>query len=153
MPFKKNRDCCRREEGDRHGWKPRGRQVAWALACLCAAVILLGAAHPTQSAQNSAPGGDGTNPAAQAKDPPAVSAQAPAVDEKTANPGGAHAVSSNGPLAEDSAKLVKLASDLKAEVDKTNKDMLDLRVIRKADEIERLAHSVREKMKLTVAAN
>jgi hypothetical protein len=35
-------------------------------------------------------------------------------------------------------------------VDKTNKDMLSLNVIRKADEIEKLAHSVKEKMKLTV---
>jgi len=53
-------------------------------------------------------------------------------------------------IAEDSAKLLKLATDLKSEVDKTNKDTLSLNVIRKADEIERLAHSVKEKMKLTV---
>jgi len=53
-------------------------------------------------------------------------------------------------IAEDSAKLLKLATDLKAEVDKTDKDTLSLTVIRKADEIERLAHNVKEKMKLTV---
>jgi hypothetical protein len=53
-------------------------------------------------------------------------------------------------IAEDSAKLLKLATDLKAEVEKTNKDTLSLTVIRKADEIERLAHAVKEKMKLTV---
>ncbi len=53
-------------------------------------------------------------------------------------------------IADDSVKLLKLATDLKAEVDKTNKDTLSLNVIRKADEIERLAHSVKEKMKLTV---
>ncbi|MGA2808831.1 MAG: hypothetical protein ABSE87_11905 [Terracidiphilus sp.] len=56
-------------------------------------------------------------------------------------------------IADDSAKLLKLATDLKAEVDKTNKDTLSLNVIRKADEIERLAHSVKEKMKLTVGAS
>jgi hypothetical protein len=56
-------------------------------------------------------------------------------------------------LAEDSARLLKLASDLKAEVDKTTKDMLSLSVIRKADEIERLAHNMKEKMKLTVGGN
>lgn len=56
-------------------------------------------------------------------------------------------------LADDSARLLKLANDLKAEVDKTNKDTLSLNVIRKADEIEKLAHSVREKMKLTVVPN
>jgi hypothetical protein len=56
-------------------------------------------------------------------------------------------------IAEDSAQLLKLATDLKAEVDKTTKDMLSLTVIRKADEIERLAHNMKEKMKLTVGSN
>jgi hypothetical protein len=53
----------------------------------------------------------------------------------------------------DSAKLLKLATDLKAEVDKTDKDTLSLGVIHKADEIEKLAHDVKEKMKLTVGAS
>ena len=53
-------------------------------------------------------------------------------------------------IADDSAKLLKLATDLKTEVDKTNKDTLSLNVIRKADAIEKLAHDVKEKMKLTV---
>lgn len=56
-------------------------------------------------------------------------------------------------IADDSTRLLKLATDLKAEVDKTNKDTLSLSVIRKADEIEKLAHNVKEKMKLTVASN
>jgi hypothetical protein len=53
----------------------------------------------------------------------------------------------------ESAKLLKLANELKAEVDKTDKDTLSIGVIRKADEIEKLAHSVKEKMQLTVGAN
>lgn len=53
-------------------------------------------------------------------------------------------------IANDSAKLLKLATDLKTEVDKTNKDTLSLNVIRKAEEIEKLAHDVKEKMKLSV---
>jgi hypothetical protein len=56
-------------------------------------------------------------------------------------------------IADDSAKLLKLAADLKAEVDRTGKDTLSLSVIRKADEIERLAHIVKEKMKLTVGGS
>ncbi len=56
-------------------------------------------------------------------------------------------------LTYDSAHLLKLANELKAEVDKTDKDTLSISVIRKADEIERLAHIVKEKMKLTVGAN
>jgi hypothetical protein len=53
-------------------------------------------------------------------------------------------------LADDSARLLTLAMSLKAEVDKTSKDTLSINVIRKADEIEKLAHNVKEKMKLTV---
>jgi len=56
-------------------------------------------------------------------------------------------------LANDSAKLLTLAMSLKAEVDKTSKDTLSLNVIRKADEIEKLAHNVKEKMKLTVGGS
>ena len=56
-------------------------------------------------------------------------------------------------IADESTVLLRLATDLKSEVDKTNKDTLSLRVVRKADEIERLAHSVKEKMKLTVGAD
>jgi hypothetical protein len=56
-------------------------------------------------------------------------------------------------IAEDSAKLLKLAAELKTEVDKTNKDTLSLSVIRKADAIEKLARDVKEKMKLTVGPN
>ena len=56
-------------------------------------------------------------------------------------------------LTEDSARLLKLATDLKTEVDKTSKDTLSLGVIRKAEEIERLARSVKEKMKLTMSAS
>jgi hypothetical protein len=56
-------------------------------------------------------------------------------------------------IADESAKLLKLAADLKVEVDKTTEDTLSLSVIRKADEIEKLAHDVKEKMKLTVGGN
>lgn len=63
------------------------------------------------------------------------------------------AASSKRQIADDSAKLLKLAGDLKAEVDKTSKDTLSIGVIRKADEIEKLARTVKEKMKLTMGGN
>lgn len=47
----------------------------------------------------------------------------------------------------DTQRLLALANELKADVDKSNKDMLSLDVIRKADEIEKLARTVKEKMK------
>jgi hypothetical protein len=50
-------------------------------------------------------------------------------------------------IADDSTRLLNMAIALKAEVDKTTKDTLSINVIRKADEIEKLARSVREKMK------
>ena len=53
-------------------------------------------------------------------------------------------------IADDSSKLLTMAIALKAEVDKTTKDTLSLNVIRKAEEIEKLAHNVKEKMKLSV---
>jgi hypothetical protein len=56
-------------------------------------------------------------------------------------------------IVDDTVKLLKLASDLKSEIDNTGRDTLSLNVIRKADEIERLAHNVKEKMKLTVGRN
>ena len=39
--------------------------------------------------------------------------------------------------------MLKMATDLKTEVDKTSKDTLSVPVVRKAGEIEQLAHKVR----------
>jgi hypothetical protein len=50
-------------------------------------------------------------------------------------------------LAEDSARLLKLATELKLAVDKTTKDQLSITVVKKADEVEKLARKVREEMK------
>jgi len=53
-------------------------------------------------------------------------------------------------LAADTAQLLKLANELKAEMDKSTKDELSLSVIKKADQVEKLAHKVRDEMKLTM---
>jgi len=50
-------------------------------------------------------------------------------------------------IADESTELLTMALALKAEVDKTTKDTLSLNVIKKADQIEKLAKSVKEKMK------
>jgi len=47
----------------------------------------------------------------------------------------------------DTDKLLKLAVELKDYVDKSNENVLSLDVVKKADEIEKLAHSVKDKMK------
>jgi len=50
-------------------------------------------------------------------------------------------------LQRDTDHLLKLANELKQYVDKTNEHTLSLDVVKKAEEIEKLAHSVKEKMK------
>jgi hypothetical protein len=47
----------------------------------------------------------------------------------------------------DTEKLLELATELKQYVDKTNENVISLDVIKKADQIEKLAKSVKEKMK------
>jgi len=50
-------------------------------------------------------------------------------------------------LKRDADHLFKLANELKQYVDKSNENTLSLDVVKKAEEIEKLAHSVKEKMK------
>jgi len=50
-------------------------------------------------------------------------------------------------IREDTQKLFQLASDLKAAVDKTNENTMSLEVIRKAEEVEKLAKKIKDKMK------
>ena len=50
-------------------------------------------------------------------------------------------------IKKDTDKLLQLATDLKQYVDKSNENTLSLDVIKKAEEIEKLARTVREKMK------
>ncbi len=47
----------------------------------------------------------------------------------------------------DSEKLLKLAAELKESVEKSNANILSVDIVKKAQEIEKLAHSVKEKMK------
>jgi hypothetical protein len=50
-------------------------------------------------------------------------------------------------LKSDTDKLLKLSVELKQYVDKSDENVLSLDVIKKAEEIEKLAKSVKEKMK------
>lgn len=54
-------------------------------------------------------------------------------------------------LAADTARLLVLANQLKAELDKGSKDTLSLSVIKKAEEVEKLAHKVSDEMKTSLA--
>jgi len=50
-------------------------------------------------------------------------------------------------LKKDTDKLLELATELKNQVDKSSENTLSLDVMKKAEEIEKLAKNVREKMK------
>lgn len=51
-------------------------------------------------------------------------------------------------LVEDTARLLALAADLKQQMgNNTNKDAMTADMVRKAEEIEKLAKSVKERMK------
>jgi hypothetical protein len=52
-------------------------------------------------------------------------------------------------LKRDTDKLLDLATQLKQYVDKSNENVMSMDVIKKADEIEKLAKSVKDKMKGT----
>jgi hypothetical protein len=129
--------------------RPSGR---WAMVCACS--LAMGAAlagAPQQVQPSSAQTGSGSAPAAE----PGANHQAagagsqamPSPPIGSLNPDALNA-ERREQIAAGSARLLKLATELKAEVDKSSKDTLSVSVIRKAEEIEKLAHSVKEKMRL-----
>jgi hypothetical protein len=87
---------------------------------------------------NNLPSQDGRDPNA-AKDP--LQAQMEAKRFRSA------ATERQKKMMDDTAKLLQLATELKENVDKTTKDEMSLDVIRKAEEIEKLAHDVKLRMK------
>ena len=49
-------------------------------------------------------------------------------------------------ISQDTTKLLQLATELKNLMDKTSKDQMSLEVIRKADQIEKVAHDLKQRM-------
>jgi len=131
------------------GWSRRLRRLCGYAAVLMAVAALMGtvragAQQTPQDGQQQPTGSanePGAGPPANAS-PPAV----PSSQSEAPKPGAVNA-ERRKQIADESAVLLKLATDLKAEVDKTTKDTLSLYVIRKADQIEKLAHDVKEQMK------
>ena len=111
-------------------------------------MLLLGHAAGAQLTGTGTGMGSGRNSGSQTTAP----SLPPIVPEITSNPqmeedqAKARNKERQKQLVDDTQKLLALANELKADVDKSNKDTLSIDVIRKADEIEKLAHSVKEKM-------
>ena len=116
--------------------RARWKSVA-AVAVLLAAGVL-----PCGQSQQSLPQSQPQqNPAA-----PKTADSAPAPAETSAN-------QQEQRTAKESADLLKLATELKTEVDKSTKDTLSLAVIRKADEIERIARGMKDRYRANGVAN
>jgi hypothetical protein len=109
------------------------------LACL--AVFTFGSIS-LAAAQQPAPGSAAQPPVAQAP----ATAEATADTSKPTTP----QTPQQKQLADDTAKLLTLANELKAELDKSSKDTLSLSVIKKAEQVEKLAHKVRDEMKASL---
>ncbi len=58
-----------------------------------------------------------------------------------------HAEERQKHLAADTAKLVELSTQLQAEVNRNNKNVLSLENIRRTEEIEKLARKVRDRLR------
>src|SRR5207249_2780272 len=80
------------------------------------------------------------DPAQQTPDPE-IRARAQKEMEKKANE------QRHADLKRDTDKLLQLSSELKEYVDKSDEIVLSVDVVRKAEEIEKLAHSVKTKMR------
>lgn len=126
----------RRGRWDAHRWRQVCAGLVFAAAFTCAA----------QDGQPAAPAGTGIPAQTQAASSTAGQAASEAKQTKQHQVQAADSQRKKQ-ISDDSTQLLAMALALKAEVDKTNKDVLSLNVIRKADEIERLAHSVKERIK------
>jgi hypothetical protein len=100
------------------------------------------ASSPSQAAPSS-PLAQPQAPPGQPKPAPVQTAASPAVPLTPEQ-------QRNAQLAADTAKLQELAADLKAAMDKSTKDTLSFSVIKKAQEVEKLAHKVRDEMRASL---
>jgi hypothetical protein len=113
------------------------RRVCTGLVIAAAFACLAQYGHPANAATGQ------TNAAPQAEG----NAQPQADKGKDSGKGAQAEIERKKQISDESTRLLAMAIALKAEVDKTTKDTLSLNVIRKADEIEKLAKTVKEKMK------
>lgn len=115
----------------------RRQRIFW---ILLAGLLFAIPGHAQQTSRPPAP--------PQVKDPSSPSADADDAQERMARELVKKAnLARQAGLKADTDKLLRLAVELKDSVDKSNENVLSLDVLKKAEEIEKLAHSVRDKMK------
>jgi hypothetical protein len=110
------------------------------IGCVAALVAVICVGLIRTHAQESFPLPAMNPPGAKPASPPGA---APAAQTSAQQPGDAASDSKEPKVARQCADLLKMAAELKTEVDKTTKDTLSVAVVRKAGEIEQFAHKVR----------
>ena len=114
----------------------------WGQRLTCAAALIFALAPMMGGAQQPAP---------QAAPPPETQTAAKVEVAANNQPPATPQTPKQKQLADDTAKLLQLANELKAELDKSSKDTLSLSVMKKAEQVEKLAHKVRDEMKASLA--
>ena len=117
--------------------------LRWGLSgwlCALAAVVALAGAAGLGMLRSHA---QTASPPPALNPPGSVSAQASTAAQQNQRQGEAADDASRREIASECADLLKMATALKAEVDKSNKDTLSVAVVRKAGEIEQFARQLR----------
>lgn len=121
---------------------PRGVSQFILVGCAALAVAASVGLMRTQ-AQESFPLPAINPPGAKAAAPASGTAPSPASQSALQQPGTTDSGAAMPEAAQQCAELLRLATDLKAAVDKSSAGTLSVTVVRKAGEIEQLAHKVR----------
>ena len=118
------------------------------IGALFAASLLLTLSGAVATAQQKDSQPSGSNTATtQAQQPPASNTKPADATEKPAATPMTPAEARQAQIVADTQRLYKLTQELKEEVAKSNKDTLSVPVIKKADEVEKLARSLKERMR------
>ena len=121
-------------------------RVAALLAAVCSISVWAGA-HSLAAVQTSTPPGQVQQPTPTGEPPLFEEPNTPGDRQRLQKMEKAREAERQQQLVRDTDKLLDLAKQLKEQVDKSNKDMLSIDVVKKAAEIEKLAKSVKERMR------
>jgi len=130
--------------------------VRTTLLLAAAALIFAAPTHPqsnSSSAQEpAARPNEGQEPKPIPAEPKADQAGPGAADVATPRPA-AHEATREEQIEAETKELYRLSAEMRAEVTKTYKDMLSLTVLKKAEQIEKLAKSLKALMDADIADN
>jgi type VI protein secretion system component VasF len=120
----------------------------FALGCICALVVAMGAGLIKTQAQEAFPLPAINPPGAKAAPGTQATSTAPAAGQPDNKQAGQQAAptaadAQKQEIANQCADLLQMATELKKAVDKSSADTLSVTVVRKASEIEQYAHKVR----------